>query len=82
MTEVVYYVAMSLDGCIATADGGVEWLAPFESGGEDRGYVDFYSSIDSLLMGSRTYEQILSFGDWPYGETTNGGGERKPRVKS
>ena len=33
--EVIYYVAASLDGYIATPDGGVDWLAPFENSGED-----------------------------------------------
>ena len=28
--EIVYYVAASLDGFIATPDGGIEWLKPFE----------------------------------------------------
>ena len=37
MPEVVHYVAASLDGYIATRDGGVEWLAPFEGTGEDCG---------------------------------------------
>lgn len=37
MPEVVYYVAASLDGCIATPGGGIEWLAPFEGIGEDYG---------------------------------------------
>ena len=66
MAEIVYYVASSVDGFIATPDGGVEWLSAFESSGEDYGYVDFYSSVDAVLMGSHTYEQALGFSPWPY----------------
>jgi dihydrofolate reductase len=66
VTEVVYYVASSLDGYIATPDGGVEWLTPFEAAGIDYGYADFYGSVDAVLVGSHTYEQSLTFGDWPY----------------
>lgn len=66
MIEVIYYVAASLDGFIATPDGGVDWLSPFEGTGEDYGYAAFYASIDALLIGSRTYEQALGFGEWPY----------------
>lgn len=65
--SVVYFVATSLDGYIADASGGVDWLSPFESESDDGGYIDFFSTIDGLIMGSRTYEQILKFGDWPYG---------------
>lgn len=65
MVEVVYYVAVSLDGYIATEDGGVEWLSEFSAGGDDYGYEDFYSSIDAVLFGSTTYEQSLRFGEWP-----------------
>jgi dihydrofolate reductase len=35
--EIVYYVAASLDGFIATPDGGIEWLKPFEGCAEDYG---------------------------------------------
>lgn len=69
MPDVVYYVAASLDGFIATPDGGVEWLSPFQIAGEDYGYEAFASSIDCALMGRKTYEQVLGFGDWVYGET-------------
>jgi len=65
-TKITYYVAVSLDGFIATADGGVDWLAPYEGTGEDYGYKAFYEPLDVLLLGSRTYEQALSFGEWPY----------------
>jgi dihydrofolate reductase len=44
----------------------VDWLAPFESSAEDYGYADFYASVDAVLLGSRTYEQALTFGEWPY----------------
>lgn len=66
MLDVVYYVASSVDGFIATPDGGIDWLTPFERSGEDYGYSDFYESIDAILIGSRTYEQSLTFGEWPY----------------
>jgi dihydrofolate reductase len=65
MLEVVYYVAASLDGYIATDDGGVDWLAPFQSASEDHGTGELYSSVDALLMGSDTYEFALKLGQWP-----------------
>lgn len=66
MAEVVYYVASSLDGFIATSDGGVEWLEPFQASGGDYGFGTFYSGVDALVMGSRTYEQTLTFGPSPF----------------
>ncbi|QRV16819.1 dihydrofolate reductase [Haloterrigena salifodinae] len=68
---VTLYIAASLDGFIATADGGVEWLEEYASDGEngaDGSFKAFFAGVDCLVMGSRTYEQILSFDEWPYGE--------------
>ena len=65
MVEVVYYVAASLDGYIATRDGSVDWLTPFQGAGEDHGFAKLYSSIDALLLGSHTYEFALKLGQWP-----------------
>jgi dihydrofolate reductase len=64
--ELVYYVAASLDGYIATPDGGVDWLEPFNGGDDDYGYGDFYAAVDVLLMGGNTCRQLLDFGSWPY----------------
>ena len=66
MGDLVYYVAMSLDGFIADQSGGVSWLDEYQASGEDYGYREFYQNRDSLLMGSKTYAQILTFGEWPY----------------
>ena len=64
MPDVLYYVACSLDGYIATADGGVDWLTPFQIKGDDHGFTDFYSSVDALVMGSYTYEFALRNPPW------------------
>jgi dihydrofolate reductase len=65
MIEIIYYVAASLDGYIATSDGRVDWLKGFNSAGEDHRAGDLHSSVDALLMGSHTYEFALQLGHWP-----------------
>src|SRR3954451_21922500 len=65
MLEVVYYVAASLDGYIATNDGDVDWLNQFHSAGEDHGAAELEASVDALLLGSHTYEFALKLGSWP-----------------
>ena len=64
MPEVKLFIATSLDGFIAERDGGVDWLFT----DNDYGYTSFFDSIETLIMGRRTYEQVLGFGEWPYGE--------------
>ena len=64
--QVVAYVAVSLDGYIAADGGSVDFLERF--GTDEYGFQEFFDSIDSVIMGSATYEQILGFG-WPYGDT-------------
>jgi dihydrofolate reductase len=66
MTEIIYYVAVSLDGYIAPPDGKVDWLSAYNTGSEDYGFREFYKSIDALAEGSKTYEQALGFGEWPH----------------
>jgi dihydrofolate reductase len=35
----ILYVAVTLDGYVASADGSIEWLTSLETGGEDNGYT-------------------------------------------
>ena len=59
------YIATTLDGFIARADGSLDWLE-HDSGSDDYGFKAFTSSIDSMVLGRATYEQVLGFGEWPY----------------
>jgi dihydrofolate reductase len=63
------YIATSVDGFIARADDGLDWLKSVERPGEDYGYADFMKSVDVLLMGRRTYDVVAGFDAWPYGST-------------
>ena len=76
--EVVYYVASSFDGFIATEDGGVDWLAPFQGAKEDHGAGELQASVDALLLGSHTYEFALNFGQWPSPDTPSWVFTRRP----
>jgi len=58
------FVGASVDGFIARPDGRFDFLPDTP---EPHGFDEFFASIDALLMGRKTYETALSFGNWPYG---------------
>ena len=62
MTKVTVYIASSLDGYIAKENGSVDWLPE----NVESGYDVFYKSIDTVIIGKTTYDQILTFGKYPY----------------
>ena len=64
MRTCILYIATSADGYIARIDGGIDWL----HGESDYGYDAFVADVDTLIMGRKTYEQVRSFGAWPYGK--------------
>ena len=80
MQKFHVYLAASVDGYIAEADGSVAWLDAFEGeGSEDAknlgntsdqnpyGYAPFYETISTLVFGRTTFDQVLSFDvSWPY----------------
>jgi dihydrofolate reductase len=60
------FIGTSVDGFIARANGDLDFL---EAGGsEPHGYDEFMATVDALVMGRKTFETVLSFGEWPYGE--------------
>ena len=62
LRKVSLFIAASLDGYIAREDGGIDWL--FND--QDYGYEAFYDDVDTVIMGRHTWEQLKSFGDYPY----------------
>lgn len=65
--KLVLYIAISLDGYIATEDDSLEWLFKIEGEG-DNGYSEFYNTVDTILIGRRTYDWIIEKekGKFPY----------------
>ncbi|WP_432798517.1 dihydrofolate reductase family protein [Poriferisphaera sp. WC338] len=62
MLNLTLFIATSLDNYIASPDGSVDWLFT----DQDYNYTSFYKNIHTLLLGRKTYDQILTFGPYPY----------------
>ena len=63
--KTTVYIATSVDGFIARADGAIDWLE-HDAGDDDYGFHAFMASIDAIILGRATYQQVLGFGVWPY----------------
>ena len=60
MKKIKLYIAVSLDGYIARSNGDIDWLTEYPINSETNyGYNEFYKSIDTVIMGGRTYRDIL-----------------------
>jgi len=81
VSKTQYYCAASLDGYIADADDGLDWLFTYEGSFEGEGvepapmseggaYERFYEGVGALISGSTTYEFVLDHlaedSEWPY----------------
>ncbi len=60
------FIGTSLDGFIARVNGDLDFLPP--GGGEPHGYDEFMATVDALVIGRKTFEKVLTFDTWPYGE--------------
>lgn len=60
------FVGTSLDGYIARANHDLDFLPP--GGGEPHGYEEFIATVDALVIGRKTFEKVLTFEMWPYGD--------------
>jgi len=68
MKKIILYIAASLDGRIAEPDGGLDWLTDFPNPEKtDYGYKDLLASVDTVIMGGRTYRELQCMEViWPY----------------
>src|SRR5580698_4274136 len=66
MTTVSVFIGTSVDGFIARPNGDLDFL-PVD-GGEPHGYNEFMATVDALVIGRKTFETVLAYPSWPYGE--------------
>jgi hypothetical protein len=65
MTTSVF-VGVSVDGFMARPNGDLDFLP--EGGGEPHGYAEFIASVDAIVLGRKSFEKVLTFQPWPYGD--------------
>ncbi len=58
------FVGTSLDGFIARPNGEFDFLPP--DGGEPHGYIEFMATVDTIVIGRKTFETVLTMNPWPY----------------
>src|SRR5437879_9174064 len=64
MTASVF-IGTSVDGFIARPNGELDLLP---EGGEPHGYDEFIASVDAIVIGRKTFETVLAFQAWTYGD--------------
>ena len=62
MRKLISYIACSVDGYIAGPSGEIDWLFT----DQDYGYTEFISTVDTVVMGRKTYDLSLTFDPYPY----------------
>lgn len=59
MRKISLFIAASLDGYIAKPNDDLSFLKLVEKEGEDYGYKEFTETIDTLIVGRRTYDYVV-----------------------
>ena len=60
MRKSILYIAISLDGYIAGPDEDLSFLDIVQREDEDYGYGDFIQTVDTVVMGRKTYDWIMA----------------------
>ena len=66
--ECSVFIGVSLDGFIARPNGDLDWLMGEGGGSAEYGYNEFIAGIDAIVMGRKSFEKVLSFDRWYYGD--------------
>lgn len=65
--KVVLYISMSLDGYIAGKDNELDFLSMVQKEGEDYDYNDFVKSVDTVIIGRKTFDKVIEMGfEYPH----------------
>ena len=59
MRKISLFIATSLDGYIAKPNDDLSFLKLVEKEGEDYGYEQFTDTIDTLIIGRKTYDYVI-----------------------
>lgn len=59
MRKLSLFIATSLDGYIAKPNDDLSFLKLVEKDGEDYGYAEFTASIDTIIIGRKTYDYVV-----------------------
>jgi dihydrofolate reductase len=59
MRKLSVFIATSLDGYIAKPNDDLSFLKSVEKEGEDYGYAEFTATIDTIILGRKTYDHVL-----------------------
>lgn len=59
MRKLSLFIATSLDGYIAKPNNDLSFLKLVEKEGEDYGYAEFTATIDTIILGRKTYDYVL-----------------------
>jgi dihydrofolate reductase len=57
--KVILYIATSLDGYIAKPNDDLSFLSMVQKQGEDYGYTDFIATVDTVILGRKTYDWVM-----------------------
>ena len=58
--KVILYISTSLDGYIAKPNDDLSFLSLVQQDGEDYGYSDFVNSVDTVIIGRKTYDWVMT----------------------
>ncbi|MGK7397375.1 MAG: dihydrofolate reductase family protein [Candidatus Cyclobacteriaceae bacterium M3_2C_046] len=68
MRKLIVYISASLDGYIAQPNDDLSFLSMVQKEGEDYGYQAFINTVDTVIMGRRTYDWVIKKVDYPHAD--------------
>lgn len=67
--KLILYISCSLDGYIAKPNDDLGFLSMVQKEGEDYGYNEFIATVDTVIVGRRTYDWVVGQGyEFPHAD--------------